>query len=124
MSFIKQLIDLNSEPKLKNLLKEKKININKEMNLSTNQNTCIMDERVPTIITTLTPTPFRRGVKSLRDVASNLASKARRKWKEFCDWLIAYVPQSVRVDPTSAIEKLKEKVKKLYIYAECPISLP
>ena len=78
----------------------------------------IMDTPVPAIDEpALVPSPFRRGVHKLQDLAKKAANKVNTKLNEFYDWLIDYVPQSVRVDPTSAIEKLKEHVKKLYTRA-------
>ena len=38
----------------------------------------------------------------------------KRKWNEFYNWLIDHVPETVRIYPSSTIEKLKKRVKELY----------
>ena len=73
-----------------------------------------MDEPVPNIkAPILTPTPFRRGLQSLRDAASKVANAAKRKWNDFYDWLIDYVPQPVR-RVNSTIRDLKKHIEQLY----------
>ena len=75
----------------------------------------VMDSPVPNIgVEVLQPTPFKREVQSLRDGAKNVANTVKRKWKEFNDWLMDYIPESVLVDPSSIIEKFKERIKELY----------
>ena len=74
-----------------------------------------MDEPVPHIgVETLRPTPFRRRVQSLKDTARKVVNKVKKKWNDFYDWIIDYVPQSIRVNTSSAIEKLKNHIRKLY----------
>ena len=74
-----------------------------------------MDEPVPDIgVTTLSPTPFRRRVQSLKDTTRKVVNKVKKKWNDFSDWIIDYVPPAIRVNPSSAIEKLKNYVKELY----------
>ena len=75
----------------------------------------LMDNPVPNInAPILTPTPFRRGLRSLRDSVAKAASQAKRKWNEFYDWLISSVPKPKYVDPSSTIEKLKRYINTLY----------
>ena len=74
-----------------------------------------MDEPTPDIgVTALSPTQFRRRVQSLKDTARKVVNKAKRKWNDFSDWIIDYVPPAIRVNPSSAIEKLKNYIKELY----------
>ena len=62
----------------------------------------ILDEPIPHIgVATLSPTPFRRKIQSLRDTARKAANTAKRKWNEYYDWLGAYVPPPIRVPPKS-----------------------
>ena len=77
--------------------------------------TYILDEPVPHIgIETLRPTPFRRRIQSLKDTARKVVDKVKKKWNDFNDWIIDYVPPAIRVNPSSVIEKLKNYIKKLY----------
>ena len=71
------------------------------------QNTSLLDTPVPDIgAPILRPTPL-----SLKDLAKKAVKGVKRKWNEFYDWLIDYVPQPVRVDPTSTIGKFKKYIK-------------
>ena len=80
-----------------------------------NNITTIMDESVPDIgVATLSPTPFRRRVQSLKDTARKVVNKVKKIWNDFNDWIIDYVPPAIRVNPSSAIEKLKYHIRKLY----------
>ena len=84
-------------------------------NMNNNNITYIMDESVPDIgVETLRPTPFRRRVQSLKDTARKVVNKVKKKWNDFNDWIIDYVPPAIRVNPSSAIEKLKNYIKELY----------
>ena len=79
------------------------------------QKKSLLDAAVPAISTeVLHPTPARRMTSSLMETSAKVAKKAKRMWNDFYDWLISYVPEPVRVNPASAIEKLKERVKGLY----------
>ena len=80
-----------------------------------NNRTYIMDEPVPHIgVETLRPTPFRRRIQSLKETSRKVVNKVKKKWNDFYDWIIDYVPQSIRVNTSSAIEKLKNHIRKLY----------
>ena len=62
----------------------------------------ILDEPIPHIgVATLSPTPFRRKIQSLRDTARKAANTAKRKWNEYYDWLSTYVLPPIRVPPKS-----------------------
>ena len=75
--------------------------------------TSLLDTPVPDIrAEVLRPTPPRQGL--IRSSAKNVAKNIKRKWNEFYNWLIDYVPQPVRVDPTSVIAKFKKYIKELY----------
>ena len=79
------------------------------------RNNNIMDESVPDIgVPTLRPTPFRRRVQSLKETSRKVVNKVKKKWNDFHDWIIDYVPPAIRVNPSSAIEKLKNHIRKLY----------
>ena len=83
--------------------------------LRNNNITTILDEPVPDIgVETLRPTPFRRRVQSLKDTARKVVNKVKKEWNDFNDWIIDYVPPAIRVNPSSAIEKLKNYIKELY----------
>ena len=99
--------------KIKSGLMESALRINKTMD--NNNRTTIMDESVPDIgVETLRPTPFRRRVQSLKDTTRKVLNKVKKKWNDFSDWIIDYVPPAIRVNPSSAIEKLKNHIRKLY----------
>ena len=99
--------------KIKSGLMESALRINKTMD--NNNRTTIMDESVPDIgVPTLSPTPFRRRVQSLKDTTRKVLNKVKKKWNDFSDWIIDYVPPAIRVNPSSAIEKLKNHIRKLY----------
>ena len=79
------------------------------------RNNNIMDESVPDIgVPTLSPTPFRRRVQSLKETSRKVVNKVKKKWNDFHDWIIDYVPPAIRVNPSLAIEKLKNHIRKLY----------
>ena len=84
-------------------------------NNNNNNRTTIMDESVPDIgVETLRPTPFRRRIQSLKETSRKVVNKVKKKYNDFYDWIIDYVPQSIRVNTSSAIEKLKNHIRKLY----------
>ena len=77
-----------------------------------NNENSLMDTTVPHISgEMLSPTRARREIPTLADTVKESAKNA---WKNFCNWLMNYVPEPVRADPASAIEKLKGYVKDLY----------
>ena len=97
---------------IKSGLKESALSNNKTMN---NNRTYILDEPVPDIgVPTLSPIPFRRRVQSLKETSRKVVNKVKKKWNDFHDWIIDYVPPAIRVNPSSAIEKLKNHIRKLY----------
>ena len=80
-----------------------------KQNISDKTSLSLLDTPVPdTGAEALRPTQVRQG--SMNSSAKNI----KRKWTEFYNWLIDYVPQPIRVDPTSAIEKFKKYIKDLY----------
>ena len=69
-----------------------------------NNRTYILHEPVPqTGVAALSPTPFRRIIRSLRDTAKKAANTAKRKWNEYYDWLSTYVPPPIPV-PTNSLK--------------------
>ena len=79
------------------------------------RNNNIMDEPVPHIeVETIRPTPFRRRVQRLKETLRKVVNKVKKKGNDFYDWIIDYVPQSIRVNTSSAIDKLKNHIRKLY----------
>ena len=75
----------------------------------------LLDTAVPSIgVETLRPTPFRRAVKSLKTSAAKVANAAKRRWNKFFDWLMSYVPPTERINPSSTIQKLKNRIKQLF----------
>ena len=75
----------------------------------------LLDTAVPSIgVETLHPTPFRRAVKSLKTSAAKVANAAKRRWNKFFDWLMSYVPPTERINPSSTIQKLKNRIKQLF----------
>ena len=72
--------------------------------MNNDNRTYILDEPVPHIgVATLSPTPFRSIIRSLRDTVRKAANTAKRKWNEYYDWLTTYVPPPIRV-PTNSLE--------------------
>ena len=65
-------------------------------------------------VETLRPTPFRRRIQSLKETSRKVVNKVKKKWNDFYDWIIDYVPPSIRVNTSSAIEKLKNHIRELY----------
>ena len=88
----------------------------------TPQKSSILDTPVPSDFNQpiLSPTPARRGIKRLTDLARKAVTAAKQKWNEFYDWLIDYVPQPIR-RVNSSIENLKKKIKALYPPVFTPI---
>ena len=83
--------------------------------LRNNNITTILDEPLPDIgVETLRPTLFRRRIQSLKDTTRKVINKVNKKLNDFNDLIIDYVPPAIRVNPSSAIEKLKNYITKLY----------
>ena len=75
----------------------------------------LLDTAVPSLgVDPLTPSPFRRAVKSLKTSAAKVANASKLKWNKFYDWLINYVPPTKLIDPSSTINKLKNRIKQLF----------
>ena len=80
-----------------------------------NNRTYILVEPVPNIgVETLRPIPFRRCTQSLEETSRKVVNKVKKKLNDFYDWIIDYVPPSIRVNPSSAVEKLKNRIRQLY----------
>ena len=78
-------ISLFEDRKIKPGLKRSVLMNNK---INFNNRTYILDEPVPHIgVTTLSPTPFRRRVQSLKDTSRKAANTAKIKWNSYYDWL-------------------------------------
>ena len=73
--------------------------------------TNILDEPVPHIgVATLRPTPFRRVIQSLKDTTRKVVDAAKRKWNDYYDLIIGYVPQPIR--DGSSIKKIEESYQR------------
>ena len=84
------------------------------MMMNNQPQTNLLDSPVPSIgVETIRPTPFRRVVKSLKNSAVKVANAGKRNWNKFYDWIINYVPQPERINPSSTINKLKIHISKL-----------
>ena len=50
----------------------------------------------------------------MKTSAAKVANAAKIKWNKFYDWLMSYVPPTERIDPSSTIQKLKNRIKQLF----------
>ena len=79
----------------------------------------ILDEAVPEInIPILKPMPARKSVPSLSSLAGRVSKQDKRKINKFFDWLISFVPETIRTTVNEKIDKLKNDIKQLYNQAK------
>ena len=72
-----------------------------------------IDEPIPNIETVpLIPQTVRRGVKTLKDMASKAKQKVQQKISDFANWLMDHVPTPKVVDPI--FKSVKDKILSLY----------
>jgi len=74
-----------------------------------NSNEPILDSPVPYISThVLTPSKTTK-VKTVKSMAKSTFDAMRKKTNEFADWILSYVPQSVKKPINNKVEKLKNR---------------
>jgi len=73
-----------------------------------NINEPVFDTPVPCVSTpVLTPSKTTK-VKTLKSMAKSVYDAVRKKTNEFADWILGYVPQSVKKPINERVEKLKK----------------
>ncbi len=73
----------------------------------------IMNEPVPNIgRAPLVPQIVKRGVKSLKDITSKAAEKAKEKIDALAKWITNYIPKPKAIDPV--FKSFIEKIMTLY----------
>ena len=79
----------------------------------------ILDEAVPEInILILKPVPARKSVPSLSSLAGRVSKQVKGKINKFSDWLISFVPETIRSTVYEKADKLKNDIKQLFNQAE------
>ena len=67
----------------------------------------ILDQAVPDIgVSTLKPSPFRNFPPTLKKIALNAAGKVQKRINDFSDWLMAYVPPTIKASASAAFQKI------------------
>ena len=67
----------------------------------------ILDQAVPDIgVSTLKPSLFRNFPPSLKKIVSNAAGKVQKRMNDFTDWLMAYVPLTIKASASAAFQKV------------------
>ena len=79
----------------------------------------ILDEAVPEInMPILKPVLARKINPSLRILAGRVSKKVKGKINKFSDWLISFVPETIRTTVNEKADKLKNDINKLFNQAE------
>ena len=66
----------------------------------------ILDQAVPDIgVSTLKPSPFRNFPPTLKKIALNAAGKVQNRINDFADWLMTYVPPTIKASASAAFQK-------------------
>ena len=79
----------------------------------------ILDEAVPEInIPILKPVPARKSIPSLRSLAGRVSKQVKGKINKFSDWLISFVPETIRTTVNEKADKLKNDIKRLFNQTE------
>ena len=97
---------------MSNLMKPYTIPMSDDTSSKQKSSTSLLDTPVPSDFNKPILSPSR-GVQRLKDVVNKSAAAAKRKWNEFYDWLIDFIPQPIR-RVNSTIENLKRQIKTLY----------
>ena len=67
----------------------------------------ILDQAVPDIgVSTLKPSPFRNFPPTLKKIALNTVGKVQKRINDFADWLMAYVPPTIKASASAAFQKI------------------
>ena len=70
----------------------------------------ILDEAVPEInIPILKPVPARKSIPSLSSLAGRVSKQVKGKINKFSDWLISFVPETIRTTVNEKVDKLKKR---------------
>ena len=79
----------------------------------------ILDEAVPEInIPILKPVPARKSIPSLSSLAGRVSKQVKGKINKFSDWLISFVPETIRTTVNEKADKLKNDIKLQFNQAE------
>ena len=79
----------------------------------------ILDEAVPEInIPTLKSVPARKSIPSFSSSAGRVSKQVKGKINKFSDWLISFVPETIRTTVNEKADKLKNDIKRLFNQAE------
>ena len=79
----------------------------------------ILDEAVPEInIPILKPVPARKSIPSLSSLAGRVSKQVKGKSNKFSDWLISFVPETIRTTVNEKVDKLKNDIKRLFNQTE------
>ena len=69
----------------------------------------ILDEAAPEInIPILKPVPARKSIPSLSSLAARVSKQVKGKINNFSDWLISFVPETIRTTVNEKADKLKK----------------
>ena len=79
----------------------------------------ILDEAVPEInIPILKPVPARKSIPSLSSLTGRVSKQVKGKINKFSDWLISFVPETIRTTVNEKADKLKNDIKLQFNQAE------
>jgi len=79
-----------------------------------NINEPVLDTPVPYISTpVLTPSKTTK-VQTLKSMAKSIYDAVKKKTNEFADWMLGYVPQSVKKPINERVETLKQQVSDIF----------
>ena len=93
---------------------ERKQELTRKVNSSS-----ILDEAVPAInIPILKPMPARKSIPSLSSLAGRVSKQDKGKINKFFNWLISFVPETIRTTVNEKVDKLKNDIKQLYNQAK------
>ena len=79
------------------------------------KNQGILNEPVPNIGTAiLTPSKTTK-VKTLKSMVKSIYDGVRKKTNEFADWILGYVPESIKKPINESVEALKQQVSDIFL---------
>ena len=83
-------------------------NKNAESELTRKIHSCsILDEAVPEInIPILKPVPARESIPSFSSLAGRVSKQIKGNINKFSDWLISFVPETIRTTVNEKVDKL------------------
>ena len=74
----------------------------------------ILDTPVPHISTPILVPTNTTKVKSLKSMAKNVYGAVRKKMNAFADWILGYVPESIKKPINEGVEALKQQVSDIF----------